>query len=270
MSGYFNVMKIAKMMSIKYVVLVSLMILTGTTQVFANGSPSSYRLVISDVDDTLRISNSNSPSTLIYIRKNLAFIGMSALCLGALDEKASFNYVSAAPEISRSQMSAFFPKNFFPEGELFLKGPQSPRRTFDYKTQMIEKLILDHPQAQVVLVGDDQQVDPEIFSGLVKKYPERIQGAFVHVIQGRKLPSEVRPYLIPAELAVLFLRLGWIRTEHLNLVYQQTMALEDRIIGRKELLPSFQICPKKYSSMVEKVTEVDIHRLEKLVEKICK
>ncbi len=180
------------------------------TIVFAFAIPalSQYpaTVLISDIDDTLKISNVNDgysgiPSAVYTDRR---FTGMQEIYRELEKNNLFFHfyYVSAAPLLlMQKHHEKFLTQHDFPMGQLILRlsGP-----TVSFKVSKITEIIKRHNADTVILVGDNAQEDSEIFHQVQMQFPQVKFHHFVHVVTDPQR-STVRPsqtgYAYAAELA---------------------------------------------------------------------
>jgi hypothetical protein len=173
-------------------------------------------IVISDVDDTIRISQILGPNTVIaYTTTALPFTGTPDLYRTLSAEGAQFAYVSAIPKAMGGLTNSFLRKNHFPEGPLYARGKQERA---SHKETVIKKIIKDNPGKKVILVGDNGEVksDSETYARL-QNDPEvgpAIDSVYIHEIFYRPkkgpLPDGQLPFLTAADFAVKLNQRGFI------------------------------------------------------------
>jgi hypothetical protein len=153
-------------------------------------------LVISDIDDTIKISSVRKFDELklnTFCRPFLPVEGMSAVYQAWAEAGAGFCYVSGSPWQLYRPLEAFREKHGFPAGgwqmkHLRLAEPKTifaflgPQNVF--KLQCIEPLLERWTLRQIVLVGDSGEQDPEIYASLARKYPARIARIFIRDVSG--------------------------------------------------------------------------------------
>jgi phosphatidate phosphatase APP1 len=142
--------------------------------------------VISDIDDTIKISRINDRKELLrktFVEPFAPVPGMAlAFQSWATNVGARFHYVSASPWQLYQPLAEFVASNGFPAGTFHLKHFRwkdedlfslfsSPN---SYKPAVIEPLLKRFPQRRFVLVGDSGEQDPEIYAALARKYPKQI------------------------------------------------------------------------------------------------
>ena len=193
--------------------------------------PASARFaVISDIDDTVlwtNVKNRRNMARMTFlqsVRARLPFKGVAAfyraLQRGAGgDEGNPIFYVSSSPWNLYELLEEFLEINHIPSGPLLLKdiGKQTPfeRGHQGHKLSKIEPLVRDfYPDLPFILIGDSGEQDPEIYSEVVRKFPERILAIYIRMVdadparlqQVERLAEEVsrtRCQLIPAPDSLL-------------------------------------------------------------------
>jgi len=157
--------------------------------------------VISDIDDTIKISQVVDKSALLentFCRTFKPVEGMAGVYRGwERTCGAQFHYVTASPWQLYVPLSDFTRSNGFPSGTWHMKEFRvkdhsifelfaSPER---YKSATIEPLLRKFPKRQFVLVGDSGEKDPEIYGALARKHPDQIQHIFIRDVTGESIES---------------------------------------------------------------------------------
>lgn len=173
-------------------------------------------IVISDVDDTIRISQILSRTdrhintAVNYTTSQLPFEGMPELYQELARNGARMEYVSSLPK-----PIGFFGRNFlknssFPDGKLWTRT-DSNRASHKIKT--IRRILSDNPGKKVILLGDNGESDPEVYEKIMKD-PElghQVQGVFIREIYDRgPLPAHETAFLTSADLSARFSQLGLV------------------------------------------------------------
>lgn len=192
--------------------------LFGYAQGFAASGPpqGGKMLIISDIDDTLKISNVRGPweeflPTIVKTR-NQSFLGMASLlsalsCQGALNPECArggerlMRYVTAAqgPLAVFGKAMLFF--DGFPAGEVFERSFTEDK--FTYKTRTILELALALKPDVVVMLGDNGELDPAAYAEAAAKISEALPATqvfpYIHMIypvlgdDDRLYPDPVSP-----------------------------------------------------------------------------
>ena len=160
-------------------------------------------LVISDIDDTIKISHVKNYVDIVLnsYDTDMPFKGMPQLYRFLKKELAgpTFSYVSNAPSWLMSlSHSIFISRNFFPSGRILLKGKYP---TATHKINSIKELIKSNHPNRLILLGDNGELDSEIYHQIVteiksEKLPiETIQ--FIRQIYNDTDTKELYPEQIP-------------------------------------------------------------------------
>jgi hypothetical protein len=142
--------------------------------------------VVSDIDDTIKVSNVNQKRELLrntFLRPFQEVAGMAEVYQHWREEVgAAFHYVSASPWQLYPVLNGFLGSEGFPPGSVHLKSFRAKDETFlnlfaspeQYKINSIEPLLLRFPKRRFVLVGDSTEKDPEAYAVLARRYPEQV------------------------------------------------------------------------------------------------
>jgi hypothetical protein len=151
--------------------------------------------VISDIDDTIKVSNVADRKQLLantFLREFQAVPGMASLYRRWAEEGAVFHYVSASPWQLYVPLAEFLQAAGFPHGSFHLKDFHgvgkglvelfaTPERT---KRRAIEPILAPFPQRKFVLVGDSGELDPEIYGALAREHPDQIARILIRDLTG--------------------------------------------------------------------------------------
>lgn len=152
--------------------------------------------IISDIDDTIKISNVQDRRALVantFLRELRPVPGMAPLYRKWADAGAVFHYVSGSPWQLHQMLAAFCRSEGFPTGSFHMKRfrltDSSAQSFFDsqegYKTEVIERILADFPHRSFTLLGDSGEQDPEIYAAVARKHPGQIQHIFIRNVGGR-------------------------------------------------------------------------------------
>jgi hypothetical protein len=158
--------------------------------------------VISDIDDTIKISQVRDKQALVkntFCRPFQAVPGMAATYQRWAAEGAQFHYVTASPWQLYLPLAEFIRSNGFPAGTFHMKSfrlkdssflslMKSPER---YKLPVIEELFRLFPNRRFVLVGDSGEKDPEVYGALARKHPRLVARIFIRDVTGEP-PTDAR------------------------------------------------------------------------------
>lgn len=142
--------------------------------------------VISDIDDTIKVSNVIDKQELLantFLRPFKAAPGMATLYKKWHSQQDTvFHYVSASPWQLYPVLSEFIQASAFPSGLFYMKSFRWKDSSFlnlfadpiEYKINIIESILQRYPQRQFILVGDSGEKDPEVYGKIARKFPKQI------------------------------------------------------------------------------------------------
>lgn len=164
--------------------------------------PETGVTIISDVDDTIKISEVTDKKALLrntFLKAYRAAPGMAELFQGwSRKEEVSFHYVSASPWQLFEPLHEFIGSAGFPVGAMALKPFRWKDESFlelfkspmEYKLEVIEPIIGRFPRRRFVLVGDSGEKDPEAYGELARRHPDRIVRILVRDVTSEAPDSE--------------------------------------------------------------------------------
>ena len=157
--------------------------------------------VVSDVDDTIKVSEVRDKRALIentFLKEYQAVEGMGELYRALAEKGAAFHYVSASPWQLYPPLRQFMDAKGYPAGTYhmrdfalghseFFELFKSPEK---WKPPQIEPLLERFPKRRFLLVGDSGEKDPEIYGDIARKYPDRVAGIFIRNVTGETEAAE--------------------------------------------------------------------------------
>jgi len=176
--------------------------------------------VISDIDDTIKITNVRNSSEMArntLCRPFRPAPGMAGLYQSwKTNSGAKFHYVSASPWQLYQPLSEFIRSNGFPAGTFHMKYFRFKDGSFwrlfkspeHYKPGVIEPILKRFPQRRFVLVGDSGEKDPEIYGDIARKNKNQVIKICIRDVTGE--PAEAGRYIdkafkeLPRHLWVVF------------------------------------------------------------------
>ena len=168
----------------------ALLHLNGRTEVPANVhvmSAEPVRGVVCDIDDTVWVTGISHPARAAWrtlrgsssTRKKVP--GMARLLQTAVEgqDHPGVVYLSNGPWNFAGPVSRFLERHDFPAGAVLMTDwGITPHRWFrdgqQHKSSSLVRLMEDLPHVTWVLVGDDGEHDPTLYSDLAKTHPDRV------------------------------------------------------------------------------------------------
>ena len=143
--------------------------------------------VISDIDDTIIYSHVTQKLRMMvtlalsnsHTRK--PFPGVAAFYRALHRGRNPFFYVSKSPRNLYVPLLEFLQRQQFPVGPLLLRD-FGLRMRKDHKTRAIEDILTTYPALRFILIGDSGEQDPEIYSEILTRFPERIRVIYIRSV----------------------------------------------------------------------------------------
>jgi hypothetical protein len=141
--------------------------------------------VISDIDDTIKVSNVGDKKALLrstFLKEFEAAPGMPEIYQTLATRGLAFHYVSASPWQLYEPLSHFMAAAGYPPGSIQLKDFRWKDSSFfnlfadsaSYKEATVTSLLQRYPGRQFVLIGDSGEGDPELYGKLARAFPEQV------------------------------------------------------------------------------------------------
>jgi hypothetical protein len=155
--------------------------------------PSDGLSVISDIDDTIKISHVTDKKRLLehtFLKPFEAVPGMAAVYRTWQEAGAAFHYVSSSPWQLYPALATFMSGADFPRGSVHLRYFRVKDESFlnlfasstKSKPPVIEALLAAYPGRDFVLVGDSGESDPEIYGAVARAHPGRIRHIHIRLV----------------------------------------------------------------------------------------
>ena len=146
-------------------------------------------MVITDIDDTIKISEVYDKSKLlrnVFVNEYKPVPKMQKLLNSWKNKGADFTYLTSSPWQLFPAIQSFITKEKFPEGLIQMKSFglkdgylsifESPEK---FKTPIILRIMKDFPDKKFIFIGDSFEKDPEIYADIARKNPGRVPHIFI-------------------------------------------------------------------------------------------
>lgn len=212
------------------------------------------RLIVSDVDDTIKVTDVLSKSKIIFngLFSKKAFSGMSDLYQEMSQDNSTVFYVSGSPALIKDIVAGFLDVNKFPQKEnLILKSGSVS--TYDYKVAAIRNLIAKYKPESIVLVGDDTEFDPEVYNTISSEYPGLVEGIYIRAVKNRQLPDNIliKNFFAASEIAGAEFLKGHLNVSSLETVVQSFI----NQTNNSRLAIKGRYCPVDGRSQIEELKQ---------------
>lgn len=227
-------------------------------------------IVISDIDDTLRITAVKHPLSLIrngLKQKNITFMGMNDLLktLSKENSETKFYYLTAAQKIPVFNFFKIVRNSIkndgFPEGP-FIGRELGERDITGYKiaehSNIIEQHLAEDSRSEFIFLGDDTQHDQKVYEALIGKYPDVKIKFFIHLVEN-KAGKEIRDYhfVTAADLGAKLFEMSRITLSSAQAMYFDLNKKFKKY--RKRIIPDWSSC-KGFSIVWSKIREAIFFR----------
>lgn len=151
--------------------------------------------VVSDIDDTIKISDVRDKSellanTFLNIFEAVPDMAEAYERLAESGEDTVFHYVSSSPWQLYPPLREFMDDAGFPLGSFHMKEFRVKDRTLlnmfksstETKPPVINGLLADYPKRSFILIGDSGEHDPEIYGEIARAHPGRIRHIYIRKV----------------------------------------------------------------------------------------
>jgi hypothetical protein len=198
-------------------------------------------LLVSDVDDTVKITHVTSPGRAAVrgLVRHAVYAGMAALYRELGGELV---FLSASPTGLEGKLRrTLVDRAGFPRARFVLRDWARERDIGRFKRRRLETLA-GAAAGPVLLVGDDTERDPELFLEIAGRLPPgRVAAIYIRRNVHRPLPAGVVPFHNAFELALHELGAGRLTPAAALRVGEATLA--EAGDGGRRLYPPFYQCP---------------------------
>lgn len=179
-------------------------IASGTGQLYV--PHSTQYIFVSDIDDTVMVSHSATTFRRLWellfrnprTRQKFEHLSEYYQALAHAQTDAAtpnpFFYVSSSEWNLYDYLAEFFAHHHLPEGTFLLSELKTIGELFQSgqtkhagKQERIERLLQVFPKEQFILLGDNSQKDPIIYTSIAKKFPQRIFAIYIRNVRPEKM-----------------------------------------------------------------------------------
>jgi hypothetical protein len=221
--------------------------------------------VISDLDDTIKITNAGSKANATFngLFTKRVFTGMTEFFEETKSYANALHVVTASPSIIRPRVKATLAANGIEADGVYLKPLFRGEDKISFKVRVI-KSIMDETSDDVILMGDDVDKDPEVYTEIQKSFPERVLGTYIHVVRNRPVPETMTRYWTTFDLALREFLSGRMALASVKKVGESL--LQASKLSR--IFPKFANCPWEASVFEWQLQTVFIQEAQELTEKL--
>jgi phosphatidate phosphatase APP1 len=147
--------------------------------------------VISDIDDTIVASHVAKKLKMLLTvalsnaRTRKPFKGVAAFYRALHAGVNPLFYVSKSPWNLYAPLVEYLAVQGLPAGPLILRDFGISLNK-NHKTEAIEEILATYPKLKFILIGDSGEDDPEIYSGIVHRFPQRIRVIYIRTVNPKR------------------------------------------------------------------------------------
>jgi phosphatidate phosphatase APP1 len=144
--------------------------------------------VVSDIDDTVVHTDVTRKARMLLelalssARTRKPFAGVAAFYRALHEGVNPFFYVSKSPWNLYVPLVEYLELQGLPAGPLILRD-FGWRMKKDHKEAAIAAILETYPKLPFLLIGDSGEHDPEIYAGIVRRFPSRIRAIYIRLVK---------------------------------------------------------------------------------------
>jgi phosphatidate phosphatase APP1 len=148
--------------------------------------------VISDIDDTIVASHVGNKVRMILTavlsnaRTRKPFPGVAAFYRALHAGMNPFFYISKSPWNLYAPLLEYLEIQKLPLGPLLLRD-FGLRPEKEHKRKAIDDILATYPKLKFILIGDSGEEDPEIYSAVVHRHPDRIRAVYIRSVNQKRI-----------------------------------------------------------------------------------
>lgn len=214
---------------------------------FVYASLQSQYQVVSDFDDTIKITNvlDKSDSIRNTLFRDDIFTGTSLLYQSFVNGGNPLTIISGGLRSLRRLAIHDLTLNDVPFTQLFMRNPlrEDP---FTFKYNHIHQ-VAEQFSSSLILIGDDGEQDPKIYGAYQADHPDKVLAIYIRHVANRRLPTKEIGFYTAFEVAFWEYLAGRLKVEDvqnvaLSLLRQTEVA---------KVFPKFVTCPTTESGYSE-------------------
>lgn len=231
-------------------------------------------IVVSDLDDTIKIINSGNEveAARNALTTNFVFTAIPSFYQEMARYTDELHILSAGPSVLRGKIIKDLKSHEIVFKELELRKISRWEDKLTHKVNYLIKLMRENPEAQFILLGDDVGKDPEAYDEIMRHYPGRVLASYIHVINNRSVARSQTRFWLTTDLFVREYNAGRMPLAAVTYGFEQLLNEEKM----EMLIPGFAHCPKtplvwswqvltpfasEANTLVKRVTKHCTHRL---------
>lgn len=196
--------------------------------------------VVSDLDDTIKITNSSGGAGAVYnaLFTYKTFSGTEEL-FQQFSHYSDIHILTASPKLLRKNVLTLLNRIFLDYKTVTMRSLRKNKDVFKYKYDYLIKKITNNPKIKLILLGDNSGEDHLVYTKVKQLYPDNVEAIYIRKVKNLKLPKEVTPFISTAEVAANEHLMGRVTESELSSVVREVLSGKFR-----RVVPRFAFCPK--------------------------
>lgn len=225
-------------------------------------------IVVSDLDDTIKIINSGNEveAARNALTTNIVFTGIPSFYQELARYTDELHILSAGPSVLRNKIIKDLGIHGIEFLELELRKLTRWEDKLTHKVNYLVKLMKANPEDQFILIGDDVGKDPEAYDEIIRHYPGRVLASYIHVINNRDIPKTQTKYWLTSDVFLREYNAGRMPMAAVTYGFEQLLN-EEKL---EMIVPNFAHCPKTPIAWSWQVLTPFAFEANKLVKKVTR
>lgn len=204
-------------------------------------------LLISDIDDTVKVTNVQNPADAVSsLKRKESFVGMSTLYSQLLSQRLETKlfYLTGSPEVIRPIMMEFLlDSGLFLGAQLTMKASSGDIQ--NYKVSELRRILQNFDSsADTILIGDNTQKDPSAYEITAQEFSQ-VKARYIRRVKNNLVLPEGSKYFDSAlDIALFEFQDGRLNENSLQILAQEIQQ-EKRA---RRLFIKTTVCPKVFAA----------------------
>lgn len=210
--------------------------------IFLSFSSFARVIVVSDLDDTIKIINSGNEveAARNALTTNIVFTAIPSFYQELARYTDELHILSAGPSVLRKKIIKDLGIHGIDFVELELRKLSRWEDKLTHKVNYLVKLMKANPDDQFILIGDDVGKDPEAYDEIMRHYPGRVLASYIHMINNRAIPQSQTKYWLTTDIFVREFNAKRMPMAAVTYGFEQLLNEEKT----EMMIPAFAHCPK--------------------------
>lgn len=217
-------------------------ILSLITLFFSFNSYSFEYSIISDLDDTIKVTNVQNWSAAVRnaLFSKKSFKEMPNLLMEMKSYSNDLYILSASPKMLNGRIDSFLVYNKIETKDVFTRNLISDSNKRAYKLRTIRSVLKKIGSDSLILIGDNVEIDHEVYKQIKIENPGRIAAIYIHKVKNKKLPREIIGFYTAYDIA-----LAEYKADRMSFMQALTIG-KNLLLESKfsKVIPKFSYCPK--------------------------